>query len=110
MIGKTRNDEPQPRRCKMAIHIKPEFNATTNKWRILSVIDEKKTPISGIEPNSFDAAQKFIEEETTLLREYCEAHSGLTIVSFYLYSNGITNAEAGTAFAKKWQKRGVKVW
>ena len=92
----------------MTIHIKPAF--TNNKWSVVSVIDGKSIPIQGIEPSSLDAAQKFIEEEVTLLREYCKAHSSLTIIGFYLYSNGITNAEAGTAFAKKWQKKGVKVW
>ena len=92
----------------MTINIKPAFNK--NKWSVVSVIDGKNIPIQGIEAATEDAANKFIEEEATLLREYYETHSSLTIIGFYLYSNGITNSEAGTAFANKWRKRGVKVW
>ena len=93
----------------MTVHIKPEFN-NNKKWNVISVNDGKNILVQGIEAATEDTAIQFIEEESTLLREYCEAHSGLTIVGFYLYSNGITNSEAGTAFANKWRKRGVKVW
>ena len=93
----------------MTVKFKPEQLKNEN-WNVISVNDGKNTPIQGVEAATEDTANQFIEEEATLLREYCEARSNLTIVGFLLYSKGVTNAEYGKKFSRKWGKKGVKVW